>query len=678
MARAHKKARRHARRNPQGRLSVARGGFGFVSTPEGEYFVPKQNMHGAFDGDTVEIAPLSINHDRPQPGKAHNVPGRKPSARVVRVVQRARETLIGRYEIAEPFGVVVPENDHIKHDIFTMLADNPGVQDGDIVRVRITQFPTAHQAATGKVEQVIGHQGQAGLDIMAIIAKHDLLTEFPETVLAEAQNVRVDASAALAEGYRDLRDRCIFTIDPVDARDFDDALSLEPVDEDAGRWRLGVHIADVSHYVGQGTALDREAQRRGTSVYLVDRVIPMLPEQLSNDACSLCPHEDRLTMTVDIVIREDGSVMSYECFPAVIRSCARLDYGQVQAFLDGDTADAAAVERARHIPQEVHSRLLGLDRIARQLEVQRRRAGALDLDSAEAHVVLDENGTPVDVAVRRTTRATSLVEQAMILANACVAMYLETRGWPCLYRVHEAPSPESLARLLPILQEYGLDKGIDRDLFEAGDPKTLQEVLEAARKADAGELVSMLLLRSLKRACYEPHVAQHFGLALQRYAHFTSPIRRYPDLVVHRMLVAQLRGDTEAAERIAPHLQEIADRSSAMERVADDAARESQELKLVEYLQSFIGEIFPGTIVRIVGYGFFVELENTAVGLVALGDAVDDVFALNVERQTLTGRESGVQFRLGQHVLVRLTVARPAERQLDFSLVSKPHRGKGC
>ena len=316
----------------------------------------------------------------------------------------------------------------------------------------------------------------------------------------------------------------------------------------------------------------------------------MLPEQLSNDACSLCPHEDRLTMTVDIVIREDGSVMSYECFPAVIRSCARLDYGQVQAFLDGDTADAAAVERARHIPQEVHSRLLGLDRIARQLEVQRRRAGALDLDSAEAHVVLDENGTPVDVAVRRTTRATSLVEQAMILANACVAMYLETRGWPCLYRVHEAPSPESLVRLLPILQEYGLDKGIDRDLFEAGDPKTLQEVLEAARKADAGELVSMLLLRSLKRACYEPHVAQHFGLALQRYAHFTSPIRRYPDLVVHRMLVAQLRGDTEAAERIAPHLQEIADRSSAMERVADDAARESQELKLVEYLQNFIGE----------------------------------------------------------------------------------------
>ena len=678
MARAHKKARCHPRRNPQGRLSVTRGGFGFVSTPEGEFFIPKSKMHGAFDGDTVEVVPLSLNSDRPQPGKEHNAMGRKPSARIVHVLQRAHETLIGRYEVAEPFGVVIPENDRIKHDIFTMLSDNPGVRDGDIVRVRISQFPTSRQAATGKVEQVIGHKGQAGLDIMAIIAEYDLPTAFPDGVIAEAKEMRVNAAAALDAGYRDLRGRCIFTIDPVDARDFDDALSLESIDGQTERWRLGVHIADVSHYVRQGTKLDCEARRRGTSVYLVDRVIPMLPEQLSNDACSLKPDEDRLSMTVDIVLDADGTVLSYECYQAVIRSCARLDYGQVQAFLDGVSSDAAAIERVKLIPDAVRERLVDLDRIAGLLEKGRRRAGALDLDSAEAHVVLDDAGTPIDVAIRRTTRATSLVEQAMILANTCVATYLEGHGWPCLYRVHEAPSPESMARLLPILQEFGLDKGLDRDLFEAGDPKTLQQVLDAARRADAGELVSMLLLRSLKRACYEPRVARHFGLALDKYAHFTSPIRRYPDLVVHRMLAAQLHGDAEAAKKAVPCLQDIADHSSATERAADDAARESQNLKLVEYLQNFIGEIFPGTIVRVVGYGFFVQLENTAVGLVPLGDAGDDVFALNVERQTLTGRESGVQFRLGQHVLVRLVAARPAERQLDFSLVSKPRRGRGC
>lgn len=673
MARAHKKARRHAKRNPQGTLSVMRGGFGFVATPEGEYFIPKKRMHGAFDGDTVEIVPQSINHDRPQPGKPHNQVGRKPTARIVQVIHRAHETLVGRYEVTEPFGVVVPANDRIAHDIFTMRADAPDVRDGDIVKVRINQFPGPHSAATGTVVQVIGHASDTDARVRAIIAEHDLACEFPPEVEAEADAATVDVPAALAAGYRDLRDRCIFTIDPLDARDFDDALSLERAQGGDG-WRLGIHIADVSHYVTPGSQLDREARKRGTSVYLVDRVLPMLPEALSNGVCSLRPDEDRLTMTVDAHLDADGRLQSFECYPAVIRSQARLDYGQVDAYLEGTSADEAALERARLIPQPVRDRLPQLDRIAQSLERQRRQAGALDLDTREAHMVLDEKGVPVDVAIRRTTRATSLVEQAMILANACVATRLENRDWPCLYRVHEAPDTAKLTALLPLLQEYGLDKGIDKDHFAAGDAHTLQKVLDRAKEAGAGQLFSLLLLRSLKRACYLPECRGHFGLALQRYAHFTSPIRRYPDLIVHRMLRALLEGDAKTAEKLRPHLKSIADHASDMERRADDAARQSQELKLVEYLQGFIGEVFAGTIIRVTSYGFFVELDNTAVGLVALGDAGNDYFRLDVERQTLTGADTGAVFRLGQHVLVRLTDARPAERQIDFSLVSKPKR----
>lgn len=675
MARAHRKARKHAKRNPQGILSVRRGGFGFVTAPEGEYFIPSANIRGAFDGDLVEIVPLAVNRQHAQPGKAHHTVGQKPSARIVQVLERAHETLIGRYEIAEPFGIVVPLDRRIPHDIFTMCADNPDVHDGDIVKVRITQYPSPRAAATGKVEAVISRAGASDAPIMAIIAEHNLETEFPAAACAEAQAATVEVAPALAAGYRDLRDRCVFTIDPIDARDFDDALSLEPVGGAGAGWRLGVHIADVSHYVQPETALDRTARRRGTSVYLVDRVLPMLPEHLSNGVCSLRPDEDRLALTVDIFLDDLGDVQGFDCYQSVIRSRARLDYEQVDAFLGDASAHDEAKERATAIPQALHSALAALDRLAQMLAKQRRRAGALDLDSVEAHMVLDEAGAPRAVALRRTTRATSLVEQAMILANACVATRLNHAAWPCLYRVHETPAPEALGALVPILQEYGLDVGIDLALFQAGEPKMLQAVLERAHQEGTGPLISMLLLRSLKRACYEPACAPHYGLALDRYAHFTSPIRRYPDLIVHRSLTALINKDTATARALEPHLQQMADDSSAAERRADAAARESQEYKLIEYLQGFTGDIFPGMIVRIASYGFFVELENTAVGLVALGDAGDDIFALDVKRQTLIGRESGVVFRLGQRVSVRLIDARPAERQLDFSLVSSMEKG---
>ncbi|MDO4400234.1 MAG: RNB domain-containing ribonuclease [Coriobacteriia bacterium] len=726
MPRGGKGARGHARRNPEGVLQVAAGGYGFVDTPEGEYFIPASKMGDAFDGDVVEVKPTSVNHDRPQPGKAHNVVGKKPTARVVGVVRRAHATIIGRYEIAEPFGVVIPEDSRIQHDIFTMHADNPNVHDGDVVRVRIVQYPTRYAAATGVVEEVIGRARTPRLEIDALVASHNLRTDFPPEALADAGEAQVGAEEAIRAGYVDLRDRCIFTIDPPDARDFDDALSLDPVE---GGWRLGVHIADVSWYVPSGSAVDAEARLRATSVYLVDRVIPMLPEALSNGVCSLAPNEDRRCVTVDVTLSPEADVLDVAFYPAVMRSCARLDYGQVQALFDSTCpperdrgvpcSDSPALAKhplgvsrraelrvappgparatdaglqslrpidaalpgelgeygtasassfgAGGIDDAVASRLMGLRGIAQRLKAQRRRSGALDLESSEVHMTLDDGGTPVGYSLRQATEATELVEQCMILANTLVAQYLERRGEPAIFRVHESPDPAALGSLVPILQEFDYGREVDLDAFAAGNVRAIQDVLEASRGREESELVSMLLLRAMKRAVYAPECAPHFGLALDEYLHFTSPIRRYPDLVAHRALKHALGVHGGGPAFGNAGLATLAEHSSAMERTADEAARQSQMLKLVEYLAGFIGSTFEGVISKVATYGFFVQLDSTASGLVDLG-GLGERYTLDVRRQTLTGQDTGRVLRVGQRVRVVLVAARPTARELDFEL----------
>ena len=703
MPRVKRSARGHAHRNPEGVLHLAAGGYGFVDTPEGEFFIPESKLGGAFDGDTVEVKPVSVNRDRPQPHKEHNAVGKKPTARVVGVVERAHATVVGRYEIAEPFGVVVPEDSRIQHDIFTMHADNPGVHDGDIVRVRILQYPSRNTAATGVVEEVVGRAKSRGLAVDAIVAAHNLRTAFPPEALADAGEAQVECARALREGYADLRDRCIFTIDPADARDFDDALSFDAVD---GGWRLGIHIADVSWYVKPGSALDAEARLRATSVYLVDRVIPMLPEALSNGVCSLAPGEDRRCFTVDVLLDEAFSVRDASFYPAVMRSCARLDYVQVQEFFDkagdamlkqsslGESATGAFSRcgTARGIPRgrtggrlgsaafgcdgpagssgisaEVGERLLVLRAVARRLKAQRAAAGALDLESSEVHVALDDEGTPTGYSLRRSTEATELVEQCMVLANALVARELFHKGEPAIYRVHEAPDPAALGMLVPLLQEFDYGTRVDLDAFAAGNTRAIQRVLEESRGRRESELVSMLLLRSLKRAAYSPECTPHYGLALDEYLHFTSPIRRYPDLVAHRALKHRLGLPGAGSAFELTGLATVAEHSSAMERTADEASWQSQELKLVEYLSGFIGATFEGIISKVSTYGFFVRLDCTASGLVPLG-SLGEPYSLDVRRQLLTGQDTGRILRLGQRVRVVLVAARISSRELDFEL----------
>ena len=631
-----------------------RGGYGFVLTAEGEFFIPSDKMNGAFDGDLVEVSPVRQERSRKALARAAQS-DRKREARVKRVIERAHPELVGRYEVAEPFGIVVPEDPRITYDIFTLRSDNPGIPDGSIVRVAMSTYPSRKEVATGTVVEVLGDEDDEKLPIDLIVARHKLETKFSDAAMAEAATASVDEDDALAKGYRDLRERLVFTIDPADAKDFDDAVSLD-YDDRKGCWRLGVHIADVSHYVPWSSAVDLDARRRATSVYLVDRVIPMLPEALSNDVCSLRPGEVRRVMTVDMLLSGSGEVTDVDVYPALIRSNARLTYDEAQSMID-DAATGDVEERVRR-----------LSAIAKKRMKLRSAAGGLDFDTVEAKVRLDDAGAPIDITLRRRTDATQLIEEAMIAANEAVARFLRDAGFPCVYRVHDKPSRESLDGLVPVLQEFSWFKGVDVDAFVAGNPHVIGSVLEACENRGEEVLVKTLVLRAMKRAVYRSELGGHYALASDAYAHFTSPIRRYPDLVVHRRLKAVLHGRPQKFDQEVATLSWISEHSSEMERIAERAARESQEAKIVELMETRVGETFSGVITGVATYGLFVRLDNTAEGMVSIDDLGREYFALDAVRHILAGSDSGKQYRLGKRVAVRLVEADRRTRELKFRL----------
>lgn len=667
MAKGRKAVRRKPKANPTGVLVSRAEGYGFVATAEGEYFVPHSAMAGAFDGDLVELAPISRKGASKGDGRAGTRAGAAgegaglPAARVLRVIDRAHDTVVGRYEVAEPFGVVVPADPRIPYDVFTLRSDYPDVPDGALVRVRIAQFPTRKSAATGHIEEVIADAAdevRVGVDL--IVARHKLETVFSDGALAEAAAAVLDAEGALVAGYRDLTERFVFTIDPADAKDFDDALSLDYL-EDERLWRLGVHIADVSHYVPWNSSVDLDARRRATSVYLADRVIPMLPPALSDELCSLKPGEVRRSMTADLYLNDAGEFVRADFYPALIRSDARLAYNEADAILL-DYKEAVAVGG------DLAWRLVQCSRLAGLREAARTRAGGIDFATTEAKVALDGEGRPVDIVLRRKTDATRLVEEAMILANEAVAGCLETRGFPCLFRVHEPPAADALGSLIPVFQEFPWFTRPMEARLVAGDARTIQEILAASADRSEGELVSSLLLRAMKRAVYRPDNLGHYGLASEAYCHFTSPIRRYPDLVVHRMLRAALTRRPEKFDQEVAALPWIAEHSSDMERVADTAARQSQELKMAEYLSAFTGQAFSGVVSGVASYGLYVRLDCTAEGILPVRALGEEYFAFDPVRYTLTGEESGRAFRLGQRVPVVLKSVDVPTAALEFAL----------
>lgn len=626
-----------------GRITMNRKGYGFVEAPEGDIYVPVREVHGAMHGDTVGVRVRGG-------GKL----GRSGS--VVKVLERANDTIVGRYELHGRTGIVVPTDPRLTHDVFVDARDAAGASSGDYVVVQLTAFPSRNHSAQGVVDEVIGNAETPGIEIELIIRQHGLRTEFPEEVTAEADRLELDVAEALADPTReDLRGLFTITIDPVDARDFDDAISIERVD---GQLRLGVHIADVSHYVPWDSQVDSEARKRATSVYLVDRVLPMLPEHLSNNICSLNPGEDRLAFSVLMDMARDGSVTGYRLTPSVIRSDRRFDYGGVQRMLDGqDPYPDAESERT----------LTEFARIADEIGKRRVGRGGLDFETVEAKVRLaEDDSTPLEVILRVRTQATNMIEEAMILANEVVARHMTDAKAPMVYRIHEDPDPDALSQVAVILKEF--DYPI-QDIHGAS-PATFQRIIEFAHDRSEKLLINSLLLRALQRARYVNYLGRHFGLASEAYCHFTSPIRRYPDLLVHRLLRAQLAGKLEEqpTAAMAGELEWLAEHSSVMEREAEAAEDASVRIKIAQLMAEHVGEEFDGIITGVSSFGFFVQLDNTAEGLVHVRAMGDDYYRFDAERFLLYGEERGKIYRLGERTRVRIANVVVSEGRIEMEI----------
>ena len=641
MARKSRRSRTRKRRRPSGarqgnypsgRIEITRNGYGFVETEEGPFFIPAKSIGGAMPDDLVEVRPRSGGRE----------PGQKRMASVARVHERATDHLVGELRLLEGLAVVVPQDPRIRYDLFIDSPLPKDVADGDVVLARITTFPSRHTSMQGYVIEALGRADAPGMDVDIIIHNAGLSTRFSDQALEQAEAMELGIAEALEErGRRDLRERDVITIDPADAKDFDDALSLDHVE---GLVRLGVHIADVSSYVPWDSPVDICARDRATSVYLVDRVLPMLPEALSNDLCSLKPGCERRAMTCDMYLDEDAIVRRYEIYPSVIKSSRRFNYDEVQEILNGTARDPYA------------SKLGELHRIAEKMLTRRIKLGSLEFDSREAKPVLDEDGHPIRIDVRSKTDATSLVEEAMICANQTVATHLFEAERPCVYRVHEAPSAGALESLLPVLKELGYPiEGLG-----AGKPQAFQRVLEHAAGRPEEALVNFMMVRSMERAYYTPQPDGHFGLACEHYCHFTSPIRRYPDLMVHRLLKDPRAMDGQV-EWLARH-------SSKMERVAEEATRDSVELKICAYLADRIGETFEGTIAALSSSGITVRLDNTAEGLIRFDALHDEYYAHDAVRQVLVGEETGRTFRLGMRLRVTVASVDMRDMRVDFTL----------
>lgn len=658
-----------------------------VETAEGVYRLGSRSMREAMPGDRVYVS-------------LHRGKGGARRAVVEHVIDRAVVAIVGVFEPAGPLGAVRPLDVRIKQDFFVLPADDSprrlGVEPGDIVSARIVDYPSRTESGVVTLERRIGDANEPSLGIECVMARYGLVDGYPQAAVDEAASLAVDVEGALADPLRrDIRDRFAITIDPVDARDFDDAISVARTVR--GGWMLGVHIADVSHYVDWESAIDLEARRRSTSVYLADRVLPMLPERLCNDLCSLRPDEDRLAFTVDIELDAQGRVRTYEPYPSVIRSRVRMDYGAADALLregepDGAALDAAArgraelaVEAARANGVDLRAFLRNADALARARREIRRKRGSIDFDTPEVHVLLDEAGMPVDIVTRERTAATSLVEEAMLLANECVAEFLADRDLVSAYRVHEDPSPDSLASAAKTLTELGAVEGGLAAGIMLGDPRAINAAVEDAAGTAFAPQVNALLLRAQQRAVYKSHNEGHYALGARAYCHFTSPIRRYPDLIAHRVLKVALAkhelGKKEALVR-APRLTgkgpqaleaicpQLCRQASDNERAADAAANASQKVKVAQLYASRIGERDTGTVSWISDLGAFVRLDATgAEGLVRMNALGAEWWDFDDVRLTLTGESTGTRVGLGCRVVVEVASVNVLRGHLDLKLL---------
>jgi ribonuclease R len=632
-----------------GRLSTIKSGDGFVLPEDGaqDVFVRAQDFNSAMDGDQVVVR----IEGRPR--------GRNPFGSVIKVLERSTPTLVGTYHLSRRFGYVVPRNRKVVRDVLIPQGEDGGAADRDVVVVRITSYGDSKLPMVGTVERVLGPIDDPGVDVLSVLYGHGLPLEFPPEVEAAAEMAARSEKPVAGQGRRDCRDLHVFTIDPADAKDHDDALSVEPAGE--GLWEVGIHIADVGHYVEEGGTVDVEALSRGTSVYLVDRVVPMLPHALSSDVCSLRPDGDRLAVSLFAVLDREGRVRSHRFERTLIRSRHRLSYEQVQDVLDGVTPIDPTTDEALH----------RLDELARVLRRIRLERGSIDFDLPEARVILGSEGDPIDIQRVLRLESHRLIEDFMLLANEIVASEASRRSLPVLFRVHEPPTSQKAESLGEFLTGFGLHLP-KRKLH----PKDLQKLLARVEGKPESNLISTVVLRSMQRARYSKENLGHFGLAADNYCHFTSPIRRYPDLVTHRVVVRAFVEGLPVPESWSRDLEAVAERSSEREQLAAAAERDSVELKKIEFMERHLGEEFDGTISGVTSFGFFVLLDDFFVeGLVHVNALQDDYYEFHDDDYVLVGTRRGRRFRLGDRVRVEVARLDKEERHVDFMLVRALPRG---
>jgi len=624
-------------------------GFGFVEVEgqEEDYFIPAEYTGGAFHQDTVEIALLKRSD------------GKRQEAKIVRIVERGMKEVVGTFQKSKTFGFVIPDNQKLDQDIFVPTERSKGAVDGHKVVVEITDYGTNGRKPEGKVIEILGHINDPGVDILSIVKAFDLPMIFPEKVLNQAERVAQEVSEADMAGRVDLRQVQMVTIDGEDAKDLDDAVSLTV---ENGLYHLGVHIADVTNYVQEGSALDREALKRGTSVYLVDRVIPMLPHALSNGICSLNEDVDRLALSCLMTINEKGDVIDHKLCESVIHSNRRMTYTSVQKILvDRDEAEIA--KYAELVPMfEQMGELAGI------LRAKRRKRGSIDFDFPETKVILDKEGHPIDIKPYERNKATNLIEEFMLAANETVAEHFFWQETPFVYRTHETPDNDKIQKLVTFIQNFGLQlkAGHREDIH----PKEIQKLLDSIAGTDAEAMLSRLTLRSMKQAKYSTECSGHFGLACKYYCHFTSPIRRYPDLQIHRIIKEEYRDRLNEA-RIAHYkgiLNQVANQSSTTERKAEEAERETVKLKKAEFMEDKIGQSFEGVVSGVTSWGIYVELANTVEGLVHYSRIPGDRYYFDEARFELVGDRTGRSFALGQKVQIIVAGVDKMTRTVDFAI----------
>jgi ribonuclease R len=646
--------RKSKERRVTGILSKHRRGFGFVipenkeETQGRDIFISPVDMESAMDKDTVTVRICS-----------QGTAGSSIEGRIEKVIERANKEVVGTFVSRRGYGFIIPEYGKGAEEVLILKKDFNGAKSGDKVVADMVRWPAKGRQPEARIKEILSRKGEAGGDIKALIRAFQVRDFFPEKVKSEASAIPQVLKAKDMDGRRDLREKSIITIDGADAKDLDDAISLERLPN--GNYLLGVHIADVSHYVKEGAPLDKEALKRGTSIYLIDWVIPMLPQELSNGICSLYPGVDRLTLSVSMEIDNRGEVVSHDIFESVIHSKERMVYTDVSDMLEN--GDEKLIKRYSHI----YEQLKLMQELASILRKRRQDRGSLDFDIDEAHITLNEKGIPVSVEAAERRTANRIIEEFMLAANETIATHFFHLELPFVYRIHEKPAPEKIVEFKRFLLGLGIQlKGNPENIH----PKSLNEVLNQVRDTGKEHVVNSVMLRSMKKAAYSVDCLGHFGLGMKYYCHFTSPIRRYPDLIIHRIIKESLSGSVygDRIKKLKQKTLEAADNSSLMERKAEELEREVEKLKKAEYMTYHIDEEFDGIISGVASFGFFVQIENTIEGLVKVDSLDDDYYIHEAEAYRFIGRNNKKTYTLGDPISIRVDSVDLAAREINFVL----------